>query len=188
MKSKTSLSDPIRLSPFAGKGKNKLVQVVIETPKGSRNKYALDTKQRILELRKVLPAGMDFPYDFGFIPSTRAEDGDPIDVLLLMDESVFPGCLVRARLIGVMLGEQSKIKGKGGTERNDRLLAVAEEESHLYGHIESVDDLEDSFVKELEEFFVNYHCLEGTKFTCSGKGGAAEARKLLQDAIKKPKR
>jgi len=62
------------------------LQVVIETPKGSRNKYAFDEKQKIFALKKVLPAGMAFPYDFGFIPSTIAEDGDPVDVLALMDE------------------------------------------------------------------------------------------------------
>lgn len=70
----------------------KVIQVVIETPKGSRNKYAFDLDQRIFELTKVLPVGMAFPYDFGFIPSTVAERGDPVDVLVLMDEPAFPGC------------------------------------------------------------------------------------------------
>src|SRR3984957_2871972 len=137
--------DPSHLKPFYQWDKA-LLRVVIETPKGSRNKFALNAEDDVFELKKVLPAGMDFPYDFGFIPSTRADDGDPIDVLLLMDESAFPGCLVKVRLIGVLLGEQDKDNGKGKKERNDRLIAPVEN-SHLYGHIKHVDDLEDSFLK-----------------------------------------
>jgi inorganic pyrophosphatase len=66
------------------------VKIVIETPKGSRNKYAFDGQENAFTLKKVLPAGMSFPYDFGFVPSTLAEDGDPLDVLVLMDEPAFP--------------------------------------------------------------------------------------------------
>src|SRR6478672_5137473 len=87
---------PTRLASF---DKEKKVQVIIETPKGSRNKYAWDQDQQIFELKKVLPEGMAFPHDFGFIPSTEADDGDPIDVLVLMDQPVFTGCLVKARLV-----------------------------------------------------------------------------------------
>jgi len=89
--------------------------VVIETPKGSRNKYAFDEKQKIFALKKVLPAGMAFPYDFGFIPSTIAEDGDPVDVLALMDEPGAVGCLLQCRVVGIIEGEQGK---KKDAERN----------------------------------------------------------------------
>lgn len=92
-----SLADPATLKPFA----DDLVQAIIETPKSSRNKYAYDPEQGIFALRKVLPEGMVFPHDFGFLPQTLAEDGDPIDVLLLMDVPAFSGCLIPARLIGV---------------------------------------------------------------------------------------
>ena len=85
----TALANPTRLTPFDS-ANNKAVQVVIETPKGSRNKYAFDPEQRVFKLKRVLPAGMAFPYDFGFVPSTKAEDGDPVDVLVLMDEPAFP--------------------------------------------------------------------------------------------------
>jgi inorganic pyrophosphatase len=176
--------DPVRLKPLVGKGKDKSVQVLVETPKGSRNKYALDPGQGVFELKWVLPAGMDFPYDFGFVPSTIADDGDPIDVLLLIDESAFPGCLVRSRLIGVIKGEQDAAGTK--TERNDRLLAVAQR-SRLYGHITDIDQLEDSFLKELTDFFVDFHRLEGKRFRPVGNGGPGEARKLLKQAIKKAK-
>src|SRR6187399_1471528 len=91
------LANPVRLAP---RDSDDAIQVIIETPKGSRNKYAFDAEQKIFELKKVLPAGMAFPYDFRFVPSTIAEDGDPIDVLVLMDEPAFPGCLLQCRLVG----------------------------------------------------------------------------------------
>jgi inorganic pyrophosphatase len=131
---KPGMVDPTCLRSF---DKDKNVQVIIETPKGSRNKYAWDTEQKVFALKKVLPEGMVFPHDFGFIPSTEGDDGDPIDVLVLMDQSAFTGCLVKARLIGVIEGEQTE---KGKTERNDRLLAVAQS-SHTHSTIKSIKDL-----------------------------------------------
>src|SRR5271168_3761514 len=99
-----SLVDPTKLKPVDKK--DGILQVIVETPKGSRNKFAFDVEQEIFALKKVLPAGMVFPYDFGFLPRTLAPDGDPIDVLLLMDEPAYPGCSVKARLIRVIEGEQ----------------------------------------------------------------------------------
>ncbi len=94
--------------PTFGPKENKLANVVIETPRGSRNKFAYDEKLGVIRLKKVLPAGMEFPYDFGFIPSTEGEDGDPVDALLLMDEPANPGTLVRCRPIGIIEGEQTE--------------------------------------------------------------------------------
>src|ERR1700691_1170739 len=99
-----SLADPTKLKPIVKTG---LVQVIIETPSGSRNKFAYDPDQGIFALKKVLPAGMVFPYDFGFLPQTMAPDGDPVDVLVLMDEPAFPGCAVKARLIRGIEGEKA---------------------------------------------------------------------------------
>src|ERR1700747_3786337 len=95
-----SLADPTRLKPLIKK--DDLLQVIIETPAGTRNKFAYDPDQGIFALKKVLPAGTGFPYDFGFLPQTIAPDGDPLDVLLLMDEPAFPGSAVRARLSGAI--------------------------------------------------------------------------------------
>src|SRR4051812_50183417 len=94
------------------------LNVVIETPKGSRNKFDYDPKKDLFKLGGVLPAGAVFPFDFGFIPRTMGEDGDPIDVLVLMDEPAFTGCLVVARLIGgVDAGPNAKKREKAGHER-----------------------------------------------------------------------
>jgi len=95
-------------------------------------------------------------------PGPRAEDGDPLDVLLLMDEPAFPGCAVRARLVGVIEGQQLDGKNK---IRNDRILAVAEA-NHMYTSIRRLKDLPTQFLHELEDFFVNYHDLEGKKYHC----------------------
>lgn len=157
-----------------------LLQVIIETPAGSRNKFAFDSDQAIYALKKVLPAGMVFPYDFGFLPKTLAPDGDPIDVLLLMDEPAFPGIAVSARLIGVIEGEQLDGKKK---IRNDRLVAVAEA-NHMYANVRKLKDLPDKWINELEEFFVNYHNLEGKKYRLLGCKGAEVGLSLIKAAQK----
>jgi inorganic pyrophosphatase len=175
-KGSKSLADPTVLKPIDKH--DGILQVIIETPKGSRNKFAFDSDQRIFTLTKVLPAGMAFPYDFGFLPGTLAQDGDPIDVLLLMDEPAFPGIIVRSRLIGVMEGEQLDGKKK---IRNDRLLAVAEA-NHQYANIKSFEDLPTEFLHELEEFFVNYHKQEGKIYKLLGCRGSRAAMRLIKDA------
>ena len=171
-----AMADPTVLKPIDKQAG--ILQVVVETPKGSRNKFAFDPEQRVFTLRKVLPAGMTFPYDFGFLPKTMAPDGDPIDVLLLMDEPAYPGVVVRARLIGVIEGEQ---KDGNKTNRNDRLLAVAEA-NHQYANIKTHHDLPKQFLHELEEFFVNYHRQEGKEYKLLGCKGADEAMQLIQQA------
>jgi len=123
---------------------------------------------------------MAFPYDFGFLPRTLAGDGDPIDVLVLMDEPAFPGVLVPSRLIGVIEGEQ--VDGKKRI-RNDRLVAVADA-NHQYANIKRLDDLPKKFLKELEVFFVNYHNLEGKQYKLLGCKGAGTALTLVKKAQK----
>jgi inorganic pyrophosphatase len=157
-----------------------IVQVVIETPKGSRNKYAFDEKQRVFALTKVLPAGMAFPYDFGFVPSTLAEDGDATDVLVLMDEPAFPGCLLKCRIVGIIEGKQG---GKKKTIRNDRIVAI-EHGNHSFADIKHVKDLGKEFVTELETFFVNYHSLSGEKYHILGAKGPSEAKSRLKEGMR----
>jgi inorganic pyrophosphatase len=175
-KKKLGTADPTRLATF---DKDKNLQVVIETPKGSRNKYAWDTDQQVFALKKVLPEGMVFPHDFGFIPSTEGEDGDPLDVLVLMDQSAFTGCLVKSRLIGVIEGEQTE---KGKTERNDRLIAVAQS-SHTHSNINSIEDLNKELLKEIQKFLVNYHANDKTEFKVRSCSGPDTATKCLRKAL-----
>jgi len=170
-----SLADPSHLNPFDSTDKN-MLQVVVETPKGSRNKFSCNPKQHVFELKKVLPAGMAFPYDFGFVPSTEADDGDPIDVLVLMDEPAFPGCVLTCRPIGVIEGEQGDNKDN---VRNDRIIAI-EQEAHSWADVKTVDDLGEQFCRELEEFFVNYHKLTGKQYRVLALKGPDQAKKLVK--------
>jgi inorganic pyrophosphatase len=179
MSKKRALSDPARLKAFDANDKQ-LLRVIIETPKGSRNKFAFNQDERIFELKKVLPAGMGFPYDFGFVPSTRADDGDPVDVLVLMDEPAFAGCILSCRPIGVIEGEQGEKKKK---KRNDRIVAV-EKDAHSFSDIKTIDDLGKQFCRELEEFFINYHRLSGEKYRVIGVKGPGQARKLVKAKIR----
>ena len=175
MSKKNALPDPTRLKPFDADEKQ-LLRVIIETPKGSRNKFAFNPQEHLFELKKVLPSGMTFPYDFGFIPSTKADDGDPVDVLVLMDEPAFPGCALSCRPIGVIQGEQGSKKKK---VRNDRILAV-EKDAHSWAKVNTPDDLGKQFCRELETFFVNYHELSGEKYRVIGLKGPEQARKLVK--------
>jgi inorganic pyrophosphatase len=182
-----SLADPSRLQALDTKEKdqndNSLIQVVIETPKDSRNKYDFDSEEKVFRLKKVLPAGMTFPYDFGFVPRTLADDGDPVDVLVLMDEPAFPGCVLKCRLVGIIEGEQGDGKDK---ERNDRVVAV-EKDNHSFVDIDHIDDLGKEFVHELEEFFVNYHKLSGKEYRVIDVKGPKQARKRIEEGMRAAK-
>jgi inorganic pyrophosphatase len=152
------------------------VHVIVETPKGHRNKLKYDEKLQIFKLSGVLPVGSSFPYDFGFIPSTRAEDGDPLDVLLLLDEPAPVGCLVEARLIGIIEAEQTE---EGETFRNDRAIAVAEN-SKTYTDVRSLNDLNKHLIDEITHFFASYNEARGKKFDVLAIKGPQSAMKLLE--------
>jgi inorganic pyrophosphatase len=173
------LANPSKLKSFDADDKH-MLRVVIETPKGSRNKFAFNSEEHIFELKKVLPAGMAFPYDFGFVPSTEADDGDPVDVLVLMDEPAFPGCALSCRAVGVIEGEQI---GKKRKVRNDRIVAV-ERDAHSWADIKTLDDLGKHFLKELEEFFVEYHRLSDRQYRVLDVKGPGQARKLVNASRK----
>jgi len=157
------------------------INVIIETPKGSRNKYNYDHDSGIFKLGGVLAAGHSFPFDFGFIPQTLADDGDPLDVLVLMDEPAFTGCLVNARLIGVIEAEQTERDGE--TTRNDRLIAVMTN-SHLHKNVKSINDLSETLVDDIEHFFVSYNEAKDKKFKPIGRFAAQKAKELVDEGIK----
>jgi inorganic pyrophosphatase len=169
------LANPDKLGP--AKKQNGIVQAIVETPKGSRNKFAFDPEQKIFALSRILPAGMVFPLDFGFLPGTKAPDGDPLDVLLIMDEPAYPGIAVRARLIGILEGEQ--IEEDGTKLRNDRLLAVAEA-TQIYAGITGLEEVPKVLLLQLEEFFVNYHRLQGRQYRPLGWKGSEVAIQSIE--------
>lgn len=163
------------------KAKNKdprFLDVVIETPKGSRNKFSYKEDERQFRLGKVLPQGMQFPYDFGFVPGTRAEDGDPLDVLVLMEEPAFPGCVVECRLIGVLQAEEEK---DGERYRNDRVIAVAMT-SDIYAEVEDLSDLSDATVEQIEKFFVNYQRVGGIGYKILARKGSGVVRRTVEES------
>lgn len=182
---KKSLTNPTRLRPFDKE--SGMLQVVVETPAGSRNKFSYDQQQGVFHIKSVLPAGMTFPYEFGFVPQTKSDDGDPIDVLLLMDEPAYPGVVVRARLIGVIEGEQNADPKQGKKRvRNDRLVGVSDV-SHKYSNIRRFKDLPEKWLDELEKFFVNYAGQQGKDFRVIGVKGEDAAMQLVQKARKNGK-
>ena len=162
------------------------LHVIIDTPKDSRNKYKFDEKFGLFKLGGVLPVGAFFPFDFGYIPQTRGGGGDPLDVLVLMDEAAFVGCLIPSRLIGVIAAEQTEA---GKTETNDRLIAVASN-SRAHKDIKSLNDLNQTLVGEIEHFFVSYNEAKGKAFKPLGQFGAQKAKRIVEAGMKlfkKPK-
>lgn len=166
--------------------KTGLVNVIIDTPRGSRNKFKFDEKSGCFKLSRILLAGHVFPYDFGSIPGTRGEDGDALDVLMLMDEPTFPGCLITARLIGVIVACQTE---KGRTISNDRLIAVPQTPANK-PTIRELSELGTVWVEQIEHFFTSYNAAQNRRFAPSRRLGAVHAERILRramatDALKK---
>lgn len=164
--------------PPAFTGKDN-IHAIIETPRNSRNKFAYDKQTGLFMLKKSLAAGLSFPLDFGFIPNTKAQDGDPMDVLVFMEEPGFPGCVIECKVIGVMEAEQKK---NGKLIRNDRVLAVAKE-SRLFAGIAKPSQVGDGFIKELINFFELYHEKEGSEYKVVKIAEADEALKLIKETL-----
>lgn len=156
------------------------INVVIETPCNSRNKYKYDEESGLFKLSKVLPYGLTFPFSFGFIPGTKGGDGDPLDVLVLMDELTYPGCVIESRLIGVILANQ-KEKGKK-KERNDRLIAVPVE-MRDHDHIKELSDLDKKRVDDIVRFFEYYNAVENNEFQFKRSASAAKALRIVKDNL-----
>jgi len=155
------------------------LQAVIEAPRGSANKLKFDPGRGVFTLHSVLPLGVAFPFDFGFVPGTLGEDGDPLDVLVLMDEPVLPGIVVPCRLVGAIEARQRpKDARRAKATRNDRLVAVADR-SHRHGDVRALADLGDAMLTEIERFFVFYNDQKGVRFEAIGRAGKSAARRLV---------
>ncbi|WP_246102715.1 inorganic diphosphatase [Methylobacterium terricola] len=150
---------------------------MIETAKGSPNKYAYTEAFNAFQFKMALPEGTSFPYDFGMVPSTKGADGDPLDILILLDAPAFPGCVLEARLVGVIEAEQRE--SDGTVERNDRLIGVAVK-ARTHAHIEALSDLRPGMLDEVEAFFGHYNQLAGRGFKVLGRGDAEAASILVR--------
>lgn len=167
------------LPPFADP-ESQTINVIVETPQGSRCKFRFDVEDGIFSVGTMLPAGCVFPFDFGYVPSTKGGDGDPLDVLLLMDVPAFCGCRIKARLVGVVEVEQTEDRS---TQRNDFLVAVAIE-GHDYQEVQSLKEVNARLLTEIEQFFVSYHEQQGKKYRVLARRGPKRAMTLLQRAIR----
>jgi inorganic pyrophosphatase len=165
-----------RLRPIDDEGH---VRVVLESPQGSRNKLKYEPKTDAFEVSASLPAGMAFPFDFGFFPGTKAPDGDPLDCLVIMDAPAYPGVIVTVTLLGVIEAEQSEEGSK--PFRNDRLIAVAEGSTER-GELRRLSDLDDALITQVESFFETYDRLTGKSFKPIARHGRRRARTLLDEA------
>jgi inorganic pyrophosphatase len=163
----------IKLPTWADKAH---IYSVVETPRGSHCKLEFDPKLRVFTLAKPLLAGLTYPYDWGFIPSTKAEDGDPLDVLVIHEAATFPGLVLRCQPLGVLEVLQTS---KGKKERNDRIFAVPER-SPFEGDLQDVRRLPARAIKELEKFFEATDALEDKKLEFLGWHGPARAIKTIK--------
>lgn len=164
------------LTPVDDEGR---IRVVLESPQDSRNKLKYDPSTDAFEVSASLPAGMAFPFDFGFFPGTKAPDGDPLDCLVIMDAPAYPGVVVRVQLLGVIEAEQSE--GGAKPYRNDRLIAVADGSTER-GELRRLSDLDDALMTQIESFFATYDHLTGKQFKPIARHGRRRARTLLDEA------
>src|ERR1700720_3268523 len=140
------MSNLIKLPTWADETR---IHAVVETPRGSHCKLEFDPKLRVFTLAKPLMAGLTYPYDWGFVPSTQAEDGDPLDVPVIHDAQTYPGVVLRCRPVGILEIEQ---KSKGKRERNNRIFAVPDR-SPLETDLQDIRRLPSRAHEELERFF-----------------------------------
>lgn len=162
--------EPVR--PAITKTSMTEVEAIVEVPRGSRNKYEFDVSTSSIRLDRVLFSSVHYPTDYGFIPGTTGPDGDPLDVLVIVEEPTFPGCRVRGRVIGVL-----HMKDEEGPD--DKLLAVTSADPRFDG-IDDIPDLQDHWLEEIENFFHIYKALENKETSVIGSGSAEEARAIVQ--------
>lgn len=156
----------------------KVCTAIIETPKGRRNKFKYEEEEKMFSLSRTLPQGFVFPFDFGFIPSTVAEDGDPLDIIVLMDEPAHVGCLLRVRIIGVIKLVETE---DGKKAENNRLIGVAVH-TFDYKDVKSVEELNQNFLTQITEFIGLYNKNSDKQDEVQGVEGPEKALELLEKA------
>lgn len=159
----------------AGKNVPGVVNAIIEIPKGRRSKFEFDKDLGVIRLDRYLHSACHYPGDYGFVPQTLAKDGDPLDVLVMVNEPTFPGCLIEARVIGLF-----RVIDRG--EEDFKLLAVPAKDP-IFGEYHDMDDVPRHFLRETEHFFRTYKELEGLTPITEGWAGREEALKVVTQAI-----
>jgi inorganic pyrophosphatase len=159
-----------------------VITAIIETPRGKGQKFDFEPASGYFKLKKIMPAGMVFPFDFGYIPGTIGEDGDPVDVLVISELETFTGCAVDCRLIGAIEASQKEPDGK--EMRNDRLIAIPEV-SIQFADVRSLNELPDEILSQIESFFCNYNRQAGKEFKVLNRATAAEAVALVKQAVER---
>lgn len=154
------------------------LQAVVETPRGSDIKFSFEVGTQVFGISKFLTAGLVFPCDFGFLPSTRAEDGDPLDIMVLHDSGTFPGLVMRVRPIGVLAIEQ---KEPGKNLRNDRIVAVPSDAERAR-KLKQIEDLGTDLLKQLEVFLRETDEWENKEIKFLGWKKAGTADRLIDEA------
>jgi len=155
-------------------GKEYLVDVIVEIPKGSRNKYEYDPVKKMMRLDRMLFSSIHYPCDYGFFPDTIAPDGDPLDALVLLSQPTFPGCLIEIRPIGVL-----KCFDEKGID--DKIVCVPPNDPN-WKDVHSLDDIRPHLRKEIEHFFTVYKQLENKKAGVEGWGDVAAAIALIKSS------
>jgi inorganic pyrophosphatase len=163
------------LNAMRGSTERELIEVTVEIPSGSRNKYEYDHARHRFVLDRVLYSSVHYPADYGFIEGSMAEDGDPLDVLVLIAEPTFPGCVVRARPIGVL--DMTDDKG-----HDYKILAVAHDDPR-WDRVDGMDDLAPHRLREIENFFVTYKTLERRESSVEGWLGIDDAWRIIDEAM-----
>ena len=160
------------------------VHVFVETPAGSRHKLDLSHETGLLEWSLELPVGSVFPYAFGFVPNTLAEDGDPLDILLLADPGIPAGTVVVSRVIGVLRVRQDETGSGVPDTANDRVVAVPIM-GNSYADVHDLPDLRSGFVDEIDGLFKRYNEMIGRAFDTEEPGGRGDAHALLDEAMER---
>lgn len=155
----------------------KLVNAVVEIPLGSVNKYEYDKKLRVFRLDRTLYSPVHYPGDYGFIPGTLALDGDPLDVLVLVDAPSFPGCVMEVRPIGML-----RMVDQG--QRDSKILAVTSSDP-TYAEVKNYEGVYTHILKEIEHFFTIYKSLEGKRVQTMGWESSKEAHKVIENCRKR---
>ncbi len=159
--------------PAPAHGTNETIEAVVEIPRGARNKYEYDDKRNVIRLDRVLYSSVHYPTDYGFIPNTLAEDGDHLDILIIVEEPTFPGCYVPVRPIGVL--NMIDVNGE-----DQKILAVPVGDPR-FERVKDLDDISSHWLLEIRNFFDTYKTLQGVQTQVTGWDHADRAVQVISE-------